>query len=149
MQRDPLCASVLTMQCAMGRTKTRIGRYPKNYEKHLAQKRAYTDTVYSFIEMTKQLLSVPGVEFFLSEKLCQDRLESFFGKQRAAGGRNDNPTVQQFCHNTVSLRVQGSTALEPVRGSCRKRSTCTTDIIDNTPLPNGKDGRRSKQCTIM
>ena len=39
MQRDPLCASVFTMQCAMGRTKSRIGRFPKNYEKHLVQKR--------------------------------------------------------------------------------------------------------------
>lgn len=63
---------------------------------------------------------------------------SFFGKQRAAGGRNDNPTVQQFCHNTVSLRVQGSAALEPVHGNCRKRSISTTDIVDDTPLPKRK-----------
>lgn len=87
--------------------------------------------------MTKQLLSVPGVEFFLSEKLCPDPLESFFGKQRAAGGRNDNPTVHQFYHNIVSLRVQGSAGLEPVRGNCRKRSTSITDI-DDTPLPKRK-----------
>ena len=31
--------SVFIMQCAMGRTKSRIGRFPKNYEKHLVQKR--------------------------------------------------------------------------------------------------------------
>ena len=40
----------------------------------------------------------------------------FFGKQRAAGGRNENPTIQQLCDNTVTLRVQRSAALEPVRG---------------------------------
>ena len=98
---------------------------------------AYIIPVHSFVEMTKLLLSVPGVEFFLSERLCQDPLESFFGKQRAAGGRNDNPTVHQFCHNTVSLRVQGSAALEPAHGNCRKRFTTTT-IIDDTPLPKRK-----------
>ena len=95
----------------------------------------FIDLVCSFVEITRLLLSVPGVEFFLSEKLCQD---PFFGKQRAAGGRNDNPTVQQFWHNTVSLRVQGSAALEPVRGSCRKRSIGTTDIVNDTPLPKRK-----------
>ena len=94
--------------------------------------------------MTELLLSLPGVEFILSEKLCQDPLESFFGKQRAAGGRNDNPTVHQFCHNTVSLRVQGSAALEPVRGNCRKRSISPTDIVDSTPLPKRKRWSKKK-----
>ena len=63
----------------------------------------------------------------LSERLSQHPLESFFGKQRAAGGRSDNPTVQQFCKNTVSLRVQGFAALEPLRGNCRKRFISGTD----------------------
>ena len=34
MQRDHLHTSVFMMQIAMGRTKSRIGRFPKNYEKH-------------------------------------------------------------------------------------------------------------------
>ncbi len=55
----------------------------------------------SQVEMVPCLLTVPGVEYILSEKLCQDPLESLFGKQRAAGGRSDNPTVQQFCKNIV------------------------------------------------
>lgn len=84
-------------------------------------------TVHSFVEMAQCLLSLPGVQYILSEKLCQDPVEAFFGKQRAAGGRNDNPTVQQFCQNTVSLRVQGSAALDPVRGNCGKREHCTID----------------------
>ena len=33
-------------------------------------------------------------------------VEAFFGKQRAAGGHSDNPTVQQFCQNTVSLSAR-------------------------------------------
>ena len=43
----------------------------------------------SVVEVTTILLSVPGVQFLLSEKLCQDPLESFFGKQQYKGGRGD------------------------------------------------------------
>ncbi len=95
----------------------------------------YIFLVTSFVEMVPVLLSIPGVKCVLSAKLCQDPLESFFGKQRAAGGRNENPNVQQFCSNTISLRVQGSAALEPVRGNCGKR-LCTTDTdCLSEPLP--------------
>ena len=99
--------------------------------------------VHSFVEMTQYLLSVPGVEYILSEKLCQDPVESFFGKQRAAGGRSDNPTVHQFCLNTVSLRVQGSAALEPVRGNCGKRQ-CGVGSSDAMQQPLPKRPRPSK-----
>ena len=80
----------------------------------LTQFTCLPDAVHSFVEMTQYLLAVPGVQYVLPEKLCQDPIEAFFGKQHAAGGRSDNPTVQQFCENIVSLRVQGSAALEPV-----------------------------------
>ena len=41
----------------------------------------FLPVVHSFVELTKYLLDQPGVFYFLSEKLCQDPLESFFGKQ--------------------------------------------------------------------
>jgi len=87
--------------------------------------------------MVPCLLSAPGVDYILSERLSQDPLESFFGKQRAAGGRSDNPTVQQFCKNTVSLRVQGSAALEHLRCNCGKISISGTDnsIADLSASP--------------
>ena len=94
--------------------------------------------------MVPHLLSVPGVQFILSEKLCQDPLESFFSKQRAAGGRCDNPTVRQFCHNTVSLRLQGSAALEPVRGNCGKRPTSSNFDVAELSKPLQKRLRHSK-----
>ena len=65
-------------------------------------------------------------------------IKNFFSKQRAAGGRSDNLMLlnHQFCFNTVSLRVQGSAALEPVRGNCRPRKRNLEDIGElNTPLP--------------
>ena len=101
-------------------------------------------TVLSFIEMVQYLLSLPGVQYILSEKLCQDPIEAFFGKQRAAGGRSDNRTVQQFCQNTVSLRVQGLAAMEPIRGNCGKWERCASDADSlSDPLP--KRPRRAKQ----
>ena len=45
-------------------------------------------------------------------------------------------TVQQFCQNTVSLRVQGLAAMEPIRGNCGKREQCTVDANTlGAPLP--------------
>ena len=47
----------------------------------------------------------------LSERFNQDSLEAFWGKQRARGGRSDNPTVQHFLENTQAIRVSQSLAL--------------------------------------
>lgn len=88
--------------------------------------------------MARFLLKQQGVKFLLSERFSQDPVEAFFGQQRAKGGRNDNPTVQQFCKTTVSLRVQGSAALDPLRGNCRKRPADRIIHVDETPLPKRK-----------
>ena len=97
--------------------------------------------MHSFVEMAQYLLKLKGVKCLLSERFCQDPVEAFFGKQRACGGRNDNPTVKQFLENTVSLRLQGSVALDPIRGNCRKRKRVKEITIDETPFPKRK--RRS------
>jgi hypothetical protein len=98
--------------------------------------------------MANYLFAIPGVQYVLSEKLCQDPLESFFGKQRAAGGRSDNPTVKEFCLNTVSLRVQGSAALEPLRGNCGKRpADGMTEKDLSEPIP--KRARYSKKLNVQ
>lgn len=49
----------------------------------------------------------------------QDLLESIFGKQRMRGGHCDN--VLTFIKGTALLMVQGSIALKPVCGSCKRR----------------------------
>ncbi len=45
--------------------------------------------VNSFVEMTRYLLSLNPSSYLLSEKISQDPLEHYFGKQRACGGRNE------------------------------------------------------------
>ena len=89
----------------------------------------------SFVELTKYLLKQDGVKYFLSEKLCQDPLESFFGKQRMRGGYSDNPTVSSFQYGTSSLRVQGSVAVRAVRGNCKRGRNRKEITVDETPLP--------------
>lgn len=91
--------------------------------------------VHSFVDVSKYLLSYPGVKAVFSERFNQDPLESFFGKQRSHGGHCDNPTVKDFVYNTTSLRLQGALAKDPVRGNCRRRNHEQADSIDNTPLP--------------
>jgi len=89
--------------------------------------------VCSLTELIPILLSIPGVSYVLTEKFCQDPLESYFGKQRYRGGWNDNPSVKQYLENAASLRVQSSAALEPFRGNCAKRAS--SYVVDSTPLP--------------
>ena len=90
--------------------------------------------------MGQYLSSLPGEQYILSEKLRQ---EAHFGKQRAAGERSDNPTIQQFCQNTVSLRVQGLAVMEPIRGNCGKTERCTIDT-NSLGAPLSKQPRHAK-----
>lgn len=94
-------------------------------------------TVKFFTEMTKYLLSQGRDLFIFSERVSQDPL---FGQQRARGGRNENPTVQQCLNNAAAIRVQKSQALDPVRGNCsRKRRLYDEQTeIDHTLLPKRK-----------
>ena len=102
-------------------------------------------TVNSFVELGKKLLSTRGVKALFSERFNQDALESFFSKQRQHGGRRDNPTVQDFIHGTQSLRVQGSLAKDPIRGNSRKAEKRKTSfVINDTPLPKRKRYSSSK-----
>ena len=96
----------------------------------------HTPAVKSFIGLSEYVFStIPGVRYIMSEKLCQDPLEGFFGKQRMRGGYNDNPTVQSFLHGTISLRTQKSVALTPKRGNCKRQCADQTIAFDPTPLP--------------
>ena len=59
--------------------------------------------------------------FLLSEWLSQDPLENYFGQQRAQGGRNENPNLQQCLCNAAAIRVQKSLATDSVRGNCSRK----------------------------
>ena len=101
-------------------------------------------TVMSFVEVTRYLLTLPGMQgkYLLSERFSQDPLEDYFSRQRAKGGRCENPTALASLQAAQSIRVQGSFGLQPLRGNCsyKRRIFPEQPPIDNQPIP--KRGRR-------
>lgn len=87
----------------------------------------------SFIDLVKYVFtSVPGVKFFLSEKVSQDPLEKFFGMQRQRGATNENPNAYQACKNTQALRVINTTCkyVSVKRGNTRGNTNTEEENID-------------------
>lgn len=78
---------------------------------------------------------MPNVTSFLTQRLCQDPLENFFGLQRQRGGVHDNPNVSEFMKNTQALRVINSVAKAPARGNCRGDCDDKENENINKPLP--------------
>lgn len=76
---------------------------------------------------------------FLSNRLCQDPLENFFGRQRQRGRVNENPCVKEFLKNTQALRVVNSTC-STVRGNCRgaTRKRKAPMEVDNSAIKKRK-----------
>lgn len=91
-------------------------------------------SVRSAIALIQELLSIPGVNFVLTEKWNQDALEQYFGKQRMRGGANENPTVLEYSYNTPKLITAGSKIVRDVAGNVKKRTLKLTEV-DETPLP--------------
>lgn len=87
------------------------------------------------------------VQSFLSQRICQDPLECFFGCQRQRGAVHNNPTVQEFLKNTQALRVVNSVARGPLRGNCRggNQDVNVIDKENNEPLP--KRPRKNSKST--
>ena len=91
--------------------------------------------VSSFLELYSFIFSIPGVTCFLSNRICQDPLEKYFGMQRQSGGTNDNPTVMEFAKNSDTLCLIGNMWFDDSRGNCRKSNTVKQSIEDTKVLP--------------
>ena len=91
--------------------------------------------VFSFCELAPLLLQDYKVKYILSEVFSQDPLEAYFSRQRHKGGSSDNPSVQQFHYNTVSLVQQGDIYrdLKTMNVSCSSnnltQSTCDAPLL--------------------
>ena len=80
--------------------------------------------------MGRYLLSQKPGLFLLSERLNQDPLESFFGQQRARGGRSDNPNVKTFLHNAQAIRIQRTMAIGHGGNVRKRKEQWKTDTAD-------------------
>ena len=88
--------------------------------------------------LIQYLFEVDGVKSFLSEKICQDPLEKFFGRQRQRGAVNENPTVYQFLKNNQALRVVDSIRIETSKGNTRGLSSSSEITVDSGIVPKRK-----------
>ena len=98
--------------------------------------------VYSFVELSKFLLSQREGLFILSEHFNQDPLESYFGQQRARGGRSDNPNARNFLYNEQAIRIQRSMAIGH-GGNVRKRKQQWSTDMDDLCRPLNKRPRKN------
>ena len=94
----------------------------------------YLTLVKSFVELVKFIFTIPGVKFFLSERLCQDPIENYFGCQRQRGGRHENPNVNDFCKNSQALKVVNSICGTVSKGNCRGKKQAIDVEIESRPL---------------
>ena len=97
----------------------------------------FSYSVLSFVELGKQLLTEPGVEYLLSKKFNQDQLEQYqyFSKQRGTGGSCENPTVEQFWHDMFAFHVASSASKASKKGNVGHKSYDSTVNIDSAPVP--------------
>jgi len=100
--------------------------------------------VSSFVELVRYIFTIPGVDSFLSEKLCQDPLENFFGLQRQQGRVHGNPNIYEFLNNTEHIRVIGSICRDTVKGNCQGANKKRKLDIEkeSKPLPRRKYSRK-------
>ena len=105
---------------------------------------SYSISVKSFVGLVQYLFSLPCVTnsklAFLSNNICQDPLENFFGLQRQRRGTCDNPNVSDFLKNTATLRVVNF-CRGPLTGNCRGSKQPLNDK-SNTPLQRRKSHDR-------
>ena len=87
----------------------------------------------SFVELVRYLFTLPDVTLFLSNRLCQEPLECFFGQQRQRGRVNENPSVLEFVQNTQALRVINTTCAN-IKGNCRGLQQTFTEGIETAPI---------------
>ena len=103
----------------------------------------FSFAVLSFVELAQDLLLLPGVEYFLSDKLNQDPLEEWFSTVRGAGGSNNNPSAQDLGNTHLNLLVAGSNAVASTKGNCRNQKR--KQNLSDTPLPR----KKAKQKTLF
>ncbi|KAL5491299.1 hypothetical protein EMCRGX_G016561 [Ephydatia muelleri] len=100
----------------------------------------------SFIEIFQYIFTLPDVESFLSQRLCQDSLEKFVGCQRQRRRVNDNPNVAEFVKNTQAIRVIGSFCQSPKYGNCRGSNSEQSEDV-HVSLPKRRRIRGTKRLS--
>ena len=91
-------------------------------------------TILSLKGVVPYLLS-KGLKYVLSEKVCQDDVENYFGRQRASGRRKNNPNVKDtgYADNTIKSQI----SVQPVGGNVLPGAS-KWNSMDDAALPKRK-----------
>lgn len=111
------------------------------YNNNVAE-RSFLFLVHAFTEMLEYLLNLDGAQFIFTERFCQDNLEIFFGQQRQRGRRNDNPSVEQFVHNSQAIMTSKSISSGHSSNIQRKRQREINVDKLSSPILKRKSKRR-------
>ncbi|KAL5502932.1 hypothetical protein EMCRGX_G009790 [Ephydatia muelleri] len=102
------------------------------------------------LKMMPYLFSMPDVQSFLSQRLCQDPLERFFDLQRQRGGVHENSNAVEFAKNTQALRVMKSVDMSSSFGNCRCgpiKQASMDELCEPLPKRRRTSGKRSDLAT--
>ncbi len=106
-------------------------------------------TVKAFVELSRYLLSQPGVKFFLSEKLTQDTVECFLGGSDREVGimiiRTCKNSYMDQTHFVYKDQVQLKCSGETLEG---ERSQLLW-LLTTRPFPKKEDAQRSDIIIII
>ena len=91
----------------------------------------------TLIQCVRFLLNA-GMKYVLTDIFSQDRLENYFGKQRAIWRRKDNPNLWAVGYNDNIIKSQFT--ISPIGGNVESENNASK--IDTTPIPKRK--RRNK-----
>ena len=73
-------------------------------------------TFHSIIAAVKFLLQ-HNVKDVLTERLCQDPLENYFGQQKAIEDEKDNPSIRDFGFNSINNSIRNQKIFRPIPGN--------------------------------
>ena len=99
--------------------------------------------VSSFQELIPLVFAIPDVKCFLSNRLCQDPLENYFGIQCQVGKSNENPTVVELAKNNEMLRLVGNMWLDDIKSNCQCSVSVKQSVEDTKHFPLRKRKRRA------
>lgn len=86
----------------------------------------------SALDLFKLLISKNhNMTFFITYKISQDHLETFFSAIRSKGGYNDNPTCRQFQRLLVHNSIMGS-----AYGNCSILDNTNIEAVSNNKICN-------------
>lgn len=84
----------------------------------------------SALDLFKLLISKSHMTFFITYKISQDHLKTFFSAVRSKGGYNDNPTCRQFQAAYKRLLVHNS-IVGSVNGNCSILGNTNIESVNN------------------